>query len=91
MADGISVERAGLEAGIKVCESSISVLETVAANLQSSYSNAGSGWSDENYAKLGRIVQECVDALKKPIPGIQDSERTINEMIRILDQTEEIF
>ena len=91
MAGGISVERAGLQAGIKVCETSVSVLEKAAYNLQSSYSNAGSGWSDENYAKLGRIVQECVDALKRPVPGIQDSERTINEMLRILDQTEQIF
>ena len=91
MAGGISVERAGLQAGVQVCRTCIQELETAVRELLDSYADAGSGWHDENYAKLGRIVEECVSALKAPIPDIQNSMATINDMIRILDQAEEIF
>ncbi len=91
MASGISVERAGLQAGVQVCRTCIHELEAAVRDLKDSYANAGSGWHDENYAKLGRIVEECVSALKAPVPDIETSMQTINDMIRIMDQAEEIF
>ena len=91
MAGGISVERAGLQSGVQVCKTCIHELQTTARSLQSSYQNAGAGWKDENYAKLGRIVEECISALKRPIPDIEESMETINEMLSIMDQAEEVF
>lgn len=91
MANGISVERAGLQAGVQVCKTCIHELQSTARTLQSSYQNAGSGWKDENYAKLGRIVEECIAALKQPIPDIEDSMNTLNEMLSIMDQAEDVF
>lgn len=91
MANGISVERSGLQAGVQVCKICIHELQSTAKYLENSYKNAASGWKDENYAKLGRIVEECIAALKQPIPDIQDSMNTIDEMIRIMDDVENVF
>lgn len=91
MANGISVERAGLQSGVQVCNTCIHELKSTAQSLQNSYQNASSGWKDENYAKLGRIVEECIAALKEPIPDIEDSMKTLNEMLSIIDQAEEVF
>lgn len=91
MANGVSVERAGLQAGVQVCKTCIHELNSTAQHLQNSYQNAGSGWKDENYAKLGRIIEECIEALKKPIPDIENSEQTLNAMIGIIDRAEDVF
>ena len=91
MASGISVERAGLQAGVQVCKTCIHELQSTVQELQRNYQDAGSGWRDDNYAKLGGIVDECIEALKKPIPDIEDSMNTINEMIRIMDLAEQVF
>lgn len=91
MASGISVERAGLQSGVQVCKTCIHELQSTVQSLQRSYQNAGSGWKDENYAKLGRIVEECIAALKQPIPDIEDSMNTLNEMLSITEQAEDIF
>lgn len=91
MANGISVERNGLQSGIAVCKTCIHELQSTATLLQQSYQNAGSGWKDENYAKLGSIVEECIAALKAPIPDIEDSMNTLNDMLRIMDEAEDVF
>ena len=91
MANGISVERTGLQAGVQVCKTCIHELQSTARSLQNSYRNAGSGWKDENYAKLGGIVDECLEALNEPIPDIEDSMNTLNEMLRIMTLAEEVF
>lgn len=91
MAGGISVERAGLQSGVGVCKTCIHELQSAAQSLQNSYQNAGSGWKDENYAKLGQIVEECITALRQPIPDIEESMNTLNEMLSIMDEAEEVF
>ncbi len=91
MANGISVERAGLQSGVQVCKTCIHELQATSQALQRSYQSAGSGWKDENYAKLGNIVEECIAALKQPIPDIEDSMNTLNEMLSIMDEAEDVF
>lgn len=91
MANGISVERVGLQAGVQVCKTCIYELRSTAQSLQNSYKNASSGWKDENYAKLGGIIEECIEALKQPIPDIEDSMSTLNEMLSIMEDAEEVF
>ena len=91
MANGISVERAGLQAGVQVCKMCIHEFSIYCTISSSSYQNASSGWKDENYAKLGRIVEECIAALKQPIPDIEDSMNTLNEMLSIMDQAKDVF
>ena len=49
MANGISVERAGLQSGVQVCKTCIHELQATSQALQRSYQSAGSGWKDENY------------------------------------------
>lgn len=91
MASGINVERQGLQGGVGVCQTCIHELQTNAKSLQSAYSGAGSGWSDENYAKLGHIIEDCVSALLAPISDIEASMETLNHMISIVDDSESIF
>ncbi len=91
MANGISVERAGLQAGVQVCKTCIQELQSTARSLQNSYQNAGLGWKDENYAKLGNIVEECIAALRQPIPDIEDSMNTLDDMLGIMDEAEGVF
>lgn len=87
----ISAESVGLKAGVQVCKTCIHELKYAARELQKNYQNAGSGWKDENYAKLGEIVEECIEALKRPVSDIEDSMSTLNEMIKIIEQAEDIF
>lgn len=91
MAGSISVQRGGLQSGIQVCKTCIHELQSTAQSLRQSYQNAGQGWKDENYAKLGGIVEDCIAALKQPIPDIETSMSTLEAMLAILTEAESVF
>lgn len=56
MASGVSVERTALQSGIGVCKTCIHELADASRTLKRDYQSAGSGWKDQQYARLGGII-----------------------------------
>ena len=82
MSSAVSVESAAVQGGIGCCKTAIQELQTAAQKLQQNYRKAGSGgWRDQQYARLGGIVEECSSALTKPI---SDLEACISNLQKLL-------
>lgn len=90
MGSSVSVESAAIQGGIGCCRTSIHELEGAAKSLQRSYQQAGSGgWNDQKYAKLGNIVEECCNALTKPISGLQECLVKLNDLLQAVSEYEQ--
>lgn len=81
MASGASVERTALQSGVAVCKTCIHELQSASRNLKRDYQNAGSGWRDQQYARLGGIVEECCSALEKPISELNDCQASLQKLL----------
>ena len=89
MAKGVSVDSAAVEGGIRCCQTSIRDFETTAKKLVHAYRMAGSGgWKDQKYAELGRIVQDCCMAMKKPREELLDCLEKLEELLRAVRRYE---
>lgn len=51
-----------------------------AQSLISAYQAAGSEWKDAKYQQLGEVIKQTVNAMKSPIPELENSIRKIKEM-----------
>lgn len=71
MASGVSVERTALQSGIGVCKTCIHELNDASRTLKRDYQSAGSGWKDQQYARLGGIIEECCSALENPSANLK--------------------
>lgn len=91
MAGGVSVEKAAIQGGMGCCQISINKLESASSGLQRSYRQAGAGgWKDQKYVALGGIVDECCDALQKPIGELQECMRRLQDLMKAVDSYESI-
>ncbi len=82
MANGASVESQALQSGIAICKLCMHELSDASRTLQRDYQSAGSGWRDQQYARLGGIVEECCSALVKPITELQDCQKTLEDLLK---------
>jgi len=69
-----------------ICNGAISDLQNAASKLQQRYQQAGAEWKDKKYEQLGGIVNECVGAMKGPIPEMQNCMNTLREIERLLTE-----
>lgn len=91
MASGASVEINAVKGGIGCCKTAIQELEYASAALRQHYHNAGSGgWSDKSYTALGAIVNECCNALGKPIVELQTCLTKLHILYRSLEEYEQV-
>lgn len=91
MANGVSVESAAIQGGIGCCKTSIHELESASKSLQRAYQQAGSGgWKDQKYAALGGIVEECCNALTKPIAELQECMSKLNDLLQAVGEYESV-
>lgn len=90
MASGASVERAALQAGVGVCKTCIHELTSASRTLKRDYQSAGSGWKDQQYARLGGIVEECCSALQKPISELEDCMQSLDKLLSAVVAYDEV-
>ncbi|HIS27172.1 MAG TPA: hypothetical protein IAA57_09835 [Candidatus Pullilachnospira intestinigallinarum] len=89
MAKGVSVESSAVEGGIRCCQTSIQELQMAAKKLINGYQMAGSGgWSDQKYRELGRIVQDCCQAMGTPAKELQDCLMKLEELLKAVRRYE---
>lgn len=72
--------------GVAICKHEIT--EAV-RTLKQQYQNAGMGWKDEKYQKLGAIIEECCDALNKPITELDSCSDDLDALIRAVSAYED--
>lgn len=90
MAGGASVERTALQAGVGVCKTCIHELTSASRTLKRDYQSAGSGWKDQQYARLGGIVEECCSALQKPISELEDCKQSLDKLLSAVAAYDEV-
>lgn len=89
MASGVSVSSSAVKGGIKCCQLSIDELNKANSDLNRGYQQAGSaGWNDSKYRDLGAIVEECRNALSKPIKELQDCTVKLNSLLKAVTEYE---
>lgn len=76
----VSVEAAAVAGAISLCQQSIQQFNNASANLNRQYQAAGSAWKDSKYQQLGGIVNDCTNALNKPIKDLEDCIRKLNDL-----------
>lgn len=90
MASGVSVERTALQSGIGVCKTCIHELADASRTLKRDYQSAGSGWKDQQYARLGGIIEECCSALEKPISELEGCQASLEKLLSAVSAYEEV-
>lgn len=90
MASGVSVERTALQSGIGVCKTCIHELSDASRTLKRDYQNAGSGWKDQQYARLGGIIEECCSVLEKPISELEGCQASLEKLLKAVADYEEV-
>ncbi len=88
MAGGVATGSSYLQSGIKVCDVCVSSLSQASSSLNSGYQSAGSGWKDEQYARLGQIVGDCCQALTKPISSLNDCRASLEKLLAAVQEYE---
>lgn len=81
MASGASVERTALQSGIQVCKTCIRELQSASRTLKMDYHNAGAGWRDQQYARLGGIIEECCSALERPVSELEGCRASLEQLL----------
>lgn len=81
MASGASVESVAVQSGMAVCKTCIRELQTASTSLKRNYQNSGSGWKDQQYARLGAILGECCSALEKPIGELNECLGSLQKLL----------
>lgn len=91
MASGVSVEKSAVNGGIGCCKTSMQELSSSARGLKNDFQNAGSGgWNDKQYRALGAIVNECCEALTKPISELQECQRKLEQLLAAITEYEDV-
>ena len=90
MSLSVSSSSTVIRSGIACCQTAMHELGAAASELLSAYSNAGSGFQDEKYQQLGRIVEECASAINKPVGDIEDCVNTLNQLLKAVETYEQI-
>lgn len=90
MASGVSVERTALQSGIGVCKTCIHELSDASRTLKRDYQSAGSGWKDQQYARLGGIIEECCSALENPISELEGCQASLEKLLKAVADYEEV-
>ena len=90
MASGVSVERTALQSGIGVCKTCIHELSDASRTLKRDYQSAGSGWKDQQYARLGGIIEECCSALEKPTSELEGCQASLEKLLKAVADYEEV-
>ena len=90
MASGVSVERTALQSGIGVCKTCIHELSDASRTLKRDYQSAGSGWKDQQYARLGGIIEECCSELEKPISELEGCQASLEKLLKAVADYEEV-
>lgn len=90
MASGVSVERTALQSGIGVCKTCIHELSSASRTLKRDYQSAGSGWKDQQYARLGGIIEECCSSLEKPISELESCQVSLEKLLSTVTAYEEV-
>lgn len=91
MASNVSVESAAVSSGIGICNSVIQELDHRASSLRRHYQQAGSdGWKDQKYAALGVIIEQCCQALTKPVDELQACKAKLENLLQAIREYEQI-
>ena len=91
MAGNVTTESAAVQSGIKVCDMSMNELNEASQKLARSYQQAGSGgWKDQKYAALGGIVEECCNALTKPINELASCRQKLEALLKAIQEYEQV-
>ena len=86
MTGSVSVDSESIRNGIKVCEAAIDNLKQASLTLTKQYQDAGSsGWRDDKYNDLGRLIEQCNGSLNKPI---RDLEGSLSKLQQLLEEVE---
>ncbi len=88
MAGGVATGSSYLQGGIKVCDVCVSSLTQASSSLNSGYQAAGSGWQDSKYRELGQIVNECCQALTKPITELNSCRASLERLLAAVQEYE---
>lgn len=88
MAGGVATGSTYLQGGMKVCDVCVSSLTQASSSLNSGYQSAGSGWQDAKYRELGQIVNECCQALTKPISDLNGCKASLAQLLRAVQEYE---
>lgn len=88
MASRASVEQQAVRAARQVCEQIAREFTDTRRSLQSQYASAGTNWSDEKYAELGMIVNECNGSLDSATSGLEGCISKLLQIERIIAEYE---
>lgn len=73
-----------------LCKQLIQSMGTTSNKIMNTYTNAGTGWHDEHYLKLGSILQECSDSLLKTIMHISANLDGLDNVVAALQEYDEV-
>ncbi len=83
---GVSVDSDSIRNGKRVCEAAIEKLKQASLTLTKQYQEAGSsGWRDDKYNDLGRLIEQCNGSLNKPV---RDLEESLSKLQLLLEEVE---
>ena len=88
MAGRASVEQQAVVAARQVCEQIAREFADTSASLQSKYHAAGTNWSDEKYAALGGIVDDCSGSLTSAKNELEVCIGKLTQIERVIGEYE---
>lgn len=86
----ISVELGAVAGAIKQCQVAQRDLKAEATKMLQQYNSLGSGWSDDKYRELGKIVHQCASALKRPLSELQRCEVYLQKIQKTISEYNDI-
>lgn len=86
---GVSVEAAAVAGAISLCNQSIQNFSKTSTDLSRKYQSAGVSWKDDKYRQLGGIINDCNNALNKPVKELQDCIKKLTELQKAIAEYEQ--
>ncbi len=84
MSGSVDVDEAAVKGGIRCCEMTIAEFNKIAGDLDRKCKAVGQVWKDEKYRDLEAVVENCCNALNKPISQLEDCQKKLNDLLKAI-------
>ena len=89
MASNVSVDSKAIKGGMMITKMSMEKLTGLSKRILQDYQNIGSGgWRDQKYKDLGVLVEQSVNALRKPLEELAECEENLRRLLKEVEEYE---
>jgi len=75
---------------VDICHRTLDVLRFSQRRMKDRYTDAGEGWNDDKYRRLGDIVNDCDSSIEKVVNELQDCISPLRAMLKALTDYESV-